>query len=67
MTGSICMDQFMVDVTSIDGVRQGDTVTIIGQDGREVITAGQIAQRCGTVTNEIVSRIGNRVERVYVS
>ncbi|QJD85813.1 serine racemase VanT catalytic subunit [Cohnella herbarum] len=67
MTGSICMDQFMVDVTSIEEVRQGDTVTIIGQDGTETITAGLIAKQCGTVTNEIVSRIGSRVERVYVS
>lgn len=65
--GSICMDQFIVEVTSIDGVQQGDVVTIIGQDGMEIITAGQIAKRCGTVTNEIVSRIGSRVERVYIS
>ncbi|MEC0241218.1 serine racemase VanT catalytic subunit [Paenibacillus dokdonensis] len=63
--GSICMDQLTVDVTSIDGVQQGDTVTIIGQDGRETITASQIAGRCGTVTNEILSRLGSRVERVY--
>ncbi|WP_082926810.1 serine racemase VanT catalytic subunit [Paenibacillus tuaregi] len=63
--GGICMDQFMVDVTSITDVGQGDTATIIGQDGKEVITAGQIARRCGTVTNEILSRLGDRVERVY--
>ncbi|UVI30667.1 serine racemase VanT catalytic subunit [Paenibacillus spongiae] len=65
--GNICMDQFMVDVTAIHGIRHGDTATLIGQDGSETITAGQIASRCGTVTNEIVSRIGSRVERVYTS
>ncbi len=61
--GSICMDQLTVDVTFINGVRQGDTVTLIGQDGNETITAGEIAKRCGTVTNEIVSRLGGRVKR----
>ncbi|MED5020393.1 serine racemase VanT catalytic subunit [Paenibacillus chibensis] len=64
--GSICMDQLTLDVTSIDGVRQGDTVTLIGQDGEETITASEIAGRCGTVTNEILSRLGSRVKRVYV-
>ncbi|BFH59718.1 serine racemase VanT catalytic subunit [Paenibacillus azoreducens] len=63
--GSICMDQLTVDVTSIGGVRQGDTVTLIGQDGAKTITASQMAERCGTVTNEILSRLGSRVERIY--
>lgn len=63
--GSICMDQLTVDVTGIEGVRQGDTATLIGQDGTESITASEMAGRCGTVTNEILSRLGSRVERVY--
>ncbi|MCQ6562351.1 serine racemase VanT catalytic subunit [Paenibacillus mendelii] len=67
IVGNICMDQLMVDVTSIEGVEHGDTATLIGQDGAEVITACQFAKRCGTVTNEIVSRIGSRVARVYTS
>ncbi|GIO32650.1 MULTISPECIES: serine racemase VanT catalytic subunit [Paenibacillus] len=65
IVGSICMDQLTVNVTSIEGVRQGDAVTLIGQDGAEKITAGQIAARCGTVANEILSRLGSRIERVY--
>lgn len=67
ITGNICMDQLMVDVTHIDGVQQGDIVTLIGQDGEQRITAGQIARQSGTITNEILSRIGNRVERVYLT
>lgn len=63
--GSICMDQMIVDVTTIAGVKQGDTATIIGQDEEQLITAGQIASRSGTVTNEILSRLGDRVERVF--
>ncbi|WP_256720448.1 MULTISPECIES: serine racemase VanT catalytic subunit [Paenibacillus] len=65
IVGNICMDQMMIDVTHIEGVQAGDTVTLIGQDGKETITAGQIARRSGTVTNEVLSGIGERVERVY--
>ncbi|MDQ0062202.1 serine racemase VanT catalytic subunit [Paenibacillus harenae] len=63
--GIICMDQMIVDVTHIKDVQQGDTATIIGQDGSELITAGQLAKRCGTLTNEILSRLGSRIVRVY--
>ncbi|MGV2686027.1 serine racemase VanT catalytic subunit, partial [Clostridium perfringens] len=65
IVGNICMDQMMIDVTHIEGVQAGDTVTLIGQDGKETITAGQIVRRSGTVTNEVLSGIGERVERVY--
>lgn len=63
--GIICMDQMIVDVTHIEDAQQGDTATIIGQDGGELITAGQLAKRCGTLTNEILSRLGSRIVRVY--
>lgn len=67
IVGKICMDQLMVDVTAIAEVRQGDTATLIGQDGNESITAGEIAQRVGTITNEVVSALGSRVENVYLT
>ncbi|WP_331699277.1 serine racemase VanT catalytic subunit [Paenibacillus sp. IITD108] len=67
ISGNICMDQMMLDVSAIDGVQPGDIVTFIGHDGDEQITAGQIARRCNTITNEVFCRIGERVERIYVS
>ncbi|MGO4537586.1 serine racemase VanT catalytic subunit [Paenibacillus sp. 2TAB19] len=63
--GIICMDQMIVDVTGIEEAQQGDTATLIGHDGDELITAGQLAKRCATLTNEIVSRLGSRITRVY--
>jgi len=63
--GKICMDHIMVDVTHIDHVERGEVATIIGQDGEAEISAEQFAEQCGTITNEILSRIGSRVERVY--
>jgi serine/alanine racemase len=63
--GKICMDHLMVDVTHMDEVKRGDIATLIGQDGETIITAEQVAEQCGTITNEILSRLGSRVERVY--
>ena len=65
IVGLVCMDQFMADVTGMD-VRAGDFAVIIGSDGEECITACELADRCGTIANEIFSRLGSRPERVIV-
>ncbi|MGM0827657.1 MAG: serine racemase VanT catalytic subunit [Bacillota bacterium] len=61
--GKISMDQLTVDATGIKDIRQGDTVTLIGQDGVETIKAEEIAALTGTITNEVLSTIGARVTR----
>ncbi len=65
IVGRICMDQMMADVTDIDGVCVGDTVTIFGRDGAEAITAEETASRAGTIAYELVCGISKRVPRVY--
>ncbi|MFD2615047.1 serine racemase VanT catalytic subunit [Paenibacillus gansuensis] len=62
---TITMDQMLVDVTGIPGVQQGDTVTLLGRDGNDEITAGEIAEWTGTITNELLSTVGARVTRIY--
>lgn len=62
--GRICMDQLVVDITGINGVETGDTVTVIGKDGEEEIRAEQVALWSNTITNEVFCQIGDRVERV---
>ena len=64
ITGRVCMDQFMCDVTEIENVRPGDTATLIGTDGNETITADDIADLTGTIGYEIVCQISARVPRV---
>lgn len=64
--GRICMDQMMVDVTHIDGVKVGDAVTLMGRDGDEYISADELARLAGTINYEIVCGISQRVPRVYV-
>jgi alanine racemase len=64
IVGRVCMDQTMIDVTDIAGVRQGDEVVLIGQQGQQRITAEDVAERLGTINYEVVSEILARVPRV---
>lgn len=64
--GRICMDQLILDVTGVPGVKEGDIVTLIGKDGDEEITADQLASLYGTIGYEVVCGISKRVPRIYV-
>ena len=65
IVGRVCMDQFMVDISHIDGVNIEDTVTLIGKDKDAEITADEIAGLCDTINYEIICGIGKRVPRIY--
>ena len=64
VAGRICMDQMLVDVTEIETVEAGDEAVLIGKSGNLEIQAEEMAQWAGTISNEIVSRLGERLERV---
>lgn len=66
ITGRICMDQTIIDITGIPGVREGDIAVVIGRSGGEEITVYDIAEQTGTITNEILSRLGARLDRIPV-
>jgi alanine racemase len=59
------MDSITLDVTGMLGVRVGDAATLIGSDGRERITAEEVAGWSGTISYEVLTAIGRRVVRVY--
>lgn len=64
--GRICMDQFMVDVTQIEGVSFGDKVTMIGKDGNEILPVEVLSELSGRFNYEFVCDLGKRIPRVYV-
>ncbi len=66
IVGRVCMDQVLLDVTEVPAVSPGDTAVFIGRDGEEEITATEVAERAGTIANEVLSRLGPRLERVLV-
>lgn len=66
VAGRICMDQLLLDVTDVPGVLPGDEVVLIGKSGKEEIRAEDLAAEAGTISNEILSRLGTRLTRVAV-
>jgi len=65
VTGIICMDQLIVDVGDAP-VKIGDEAVLIGSQGRNAITAEELACLAETIPYEIVCGIGSRVPRVYL-
>jgi alanine racemase len=59
------MDAITLDVTEIPGVQVGDVATLIGADGEDRITAEEVAQWSGTISYEVLTSLGPRVERRY--
>jgi alanine racemase len=64
IVGRVCMDQTMINVTHIPGVRQDDEVVLIGRQGDTEITVDEVAARLGTVNYEVVVEILARVPRL---
>ncbi len=66
ISGRVCMDQLMLDVTDIPGVRTGMTVTVFGRDGGEQLTVDELAAKYETINYEMVCIVGKRVPRIFV-
>jgi alanine racemase len=59
--GSVCMDMTMIDITGIEGVREGDEVIVFGK-GLSVAT---LAGWAGTIPYEMLTGVSQRVKRIY--
>ena len=66
VAGTICMDQFMIDLTDVPGVELGDEVIIMGQSGNLSISAEDIADATNTINYEVLCAFGQRLPKVYV-
>ena len=64
--GRICMDQMTVDISGIENVQPGEEAVLIGHSGNLEISVCDIAKQSGTIANEILSRMGARLERVLI-
>ena len=69
VSGSVCMDYTMVDLTKHFAVRKNwldEEVVLLGQQGEKTITAEELAKIAQTNSYEILTSISQRVPRVYV-
>ncbi|MGK7958130.1 MAG: alanine racemase [Crocosphaera sp.] len=65
--GAITMDQLMLDVSHLRNIKVGDTVTLIGKDGDQEITADHWAKMLGTIAWEILCGFKHRLPRIKVN
>ena len=65
IVGRICMDQFLVDVTEVPGVAEGDEAVLIGRQGPAELTAAEVAGRAGTIPWDVFASLQARLPRVY--
>lgn len=67
VAGRVCMDQFVLDLGPTSPAQAGDPVTLFGTGEAGEPTAQDWADATGTISYEIISRIGSRVPRVYLA
>ena len=65
LLGRVTMDLVMIDVSGIEAVEVGDEAILMGRQGDQEISAVELAERAGTITWEITTRVGSRVRRIY--
>ena len=63
--GRVCMDVSVAELSDAADVSVGDEVVLIGKQGKEEITVGEIADRAETISYEILTQIGPRVKRIF--
>ncbi|MBW2673575.1 MAG: alanine racemase [Deltaproteobacteria bacterium] len=66
IVGRISMDMCTVDVTHLPDCEIGDEVVLMGRQGDEYLSAGEIAEKAGTISYEILCALGKRAPRVFV-
>ncbi len=64
--GRVCMDQMVVDLSAIPHAQTGDVATLLGTDGAETITAGELASLIETTPHEITTALTARIPRIVV-
>lgn len=66
ISGTICMDMFLVDLGPNGHARVEDEVVLIGHQGGQEITLKSVADKCQTITYEILCGFNDRIPRVYL-
>jgi alanine racemase len=64
--GRVCMNMIIVDVTDVEKIEFEDEVVLLGRQGREEITADDLAGKIGTINYEVVTRINPLIKRIAV-
>ncbi len=63
--GRICMDQCMLDVSDIEDISEGTSVTVFDSNPSSLLSVDALAQKAATINYELICGINKRVPRVY--
>lgn len=63
--GGLCMDACFINISEFPDVAEGEPVLLMGRDGDEEISPHDIAALAGSVSYEVMARLGKRLPRVY--
>lgn len=66
IVGRISMDQMQIDVTDIPDVNVGAEVLLYGAHNGHTLRPEEVAQMAGTISYELLTRLGERVHRIYI-
>jgi alanine racemase len=61
VVGSVCMDMTMVNITGIEGVKDGDEVFVFGKS----LPVAEVAAWANTIPYELMTSVSQRVKRIY--
>jgi alanine racemase len=66
IVGRISMDQMQIDLTGIPGVTAGSEVLLYGTHNGQALRPELVAEQAGTISYELLTRLGERVHRIYI-
>ena len=64
--GAITMDQLILDISDVPTIQEGEIVTLLGEQGKEKISADEWANQLKTISWEIICGFKHRLPRVAV-
>jgi alanine racemase len=66
LLGRVTMDLMVIDVTDLPDAQVGDEVVLMGKQGEAEIPCVELADKAGTITWDITTRMGQRVKRIFI-
>lgn len=66
IVGRISMDQMQIDITDLPGIGVGAEVLLYGSHNGHTLRPELVAEQAGTIGHELLTRLGERVHRIYV-
>lgn len=66
VAGTVCMDMFMIDLTTLPSAQVGDEVVLLGPQGKGLITAEEVGAWANTISYEIFCKVAERLPRHYI-